>query len=284
MKGKIQFLFAAGLLLLAVAACRNEEEAGAIDVFDRDVADQEAVMESVFDEVDEIDYYGQLYAATSARVEEESESSPIFCAQRNHDFANKTITIDFGDGCTGPRGRVRKGKIIITYTGRLLEPGAVHTVTFEDFYINDIRIEGTRTKENLSESTGDYLRFRLTLENGKVTFPDGSVITREAEWFVTRIRAFNPLNDVIIREGGCSGVTKTGVEYSVAITVPVVWKRGCLPAARIFLPVEGTKVISVTGGPEISIDYGDGECDNLMTITKDGVSEVVEFRRFKNND
>jgi hypothetical protein len=283
MKGKIQFLLAAGMLLLAVAACRNEEEAGAIDALDRDVADQEAVMESVFDEVDEIDYYGQLYASSSARVEE-SESSPIFCAQRNHDLANKTITIDFGDGCIGPRGRERKGRIIITYTGRLLEPGAVHTVTFEDFYINDIRIEGTRTKQNLSESTGDYLRFRLTLENGKITFPDGSVITREAEWIVTRIRAFNPLNDVIIREGGCSGVTKNGLEYSVEITVPVVWIRGCLPPARIFLPVEGIKVITVTGGPVITIDYGDGECDNLMTITKDGVSEVVEFRRFKNKD
>lgn len=280
MKRTIQGLMAVGMLVIAATSCSNEEEASAINALELQVAEQEAVVETVFDEIDEVDYYGQLYSLTNARVEGVGEDGPIFCAQRSHDPDNKLITIDFGSGCTGPRGLVRKGKILIHYTGRLLEPGAIHTITFEDFYIDDIRIEGTRIKENLSETTNDLLRFRISLENGKLTFPDGSVITREANWTVTRIRTFNPLNDEIVREGSCSGITKSGLEYSVEITSPIVWKRGCLPKVRVFIPVSGTKVIAM-GERTITIDYGDGTCDNLMTVTKDGVSEVVEFRRFR---
>ena len=34
------------------------------------------------------------------------------------------VILDFGAGCTGPDGHFRKGKVITTYTNRLLVPGA----------------------------------------------------------------------------------------------------------------------------------------------------------------
>jgi hypothetical protein len=44
------------------------------------------------------------------------------------------------------------------------------------------------------------------------------------------------------------------------------------------LPVSGIKQIIVNDGEhEILYDYGDGECDNIVTITKDGISEDVEI-------
>ena len=44
----------------------------------------------------------------------------------------RTITIDFGTGCTGQDGRLRSGKVIVTYTGGgYFTPGASWTITFE---------------------------------------------------------------------------------------------------------------------------------------------------------
>ena len=45
------------------------------------------------------------------------------------------IIIDFGAGCEGKDGHVRKGKIIAEYTGRLIVPGKSASVTFDGFYM-----------------------------------------------------------------------------------------------------------------------------------------------------
>lgn len=75
------------------------------------------------------------------------------------------ITIDFGtNGCTRPTdGHTRKGKIIIEYTNRLIVPGAIAAATFDNFYIDDTKIEGTLTITNTStpNSTPPPVSLRL---------------------------------------------------------------------------------------------------------------------------
>ena len=193
------------------------------------------------------------------------------------------ITIDYGEGCVGKHGRERKGKIIINYTDRRFVPGAVHVITFEDFYVDGKKVEGTRIRTNISDSVEDYLKFRIELTEGKVTWEDGSFATREAVWETSRVRTPNPINDERIRTGSASGVNREGLTYTVTITKAIVWKRGCLPAKRIMIPVEGIKVKEFEDGKSISIDYGDGTCDNDVTITRDGVTETVELKKHKRN-
>jgi hypothetical protein len=42
------------------------------------------------------------------------------CPVITHDVLNTKIIIDFGDGCVGPYGRERRGKIIVTYSHDLV--------------------------------------------------------------------------------------------------------------------------------------------------------------------
>jgi len=242
------------------------------------IAENETAVESAFEDLDDIAYESLFYADAGGRIAV-NEDSPLACAERTHDIENKTITIDFGDGCEGPHGRVRSGKIIITYTDRMFVPGAVISMTFEDYYSDDRKIEGTRTRTNISESENDFLRFRIALENGKITWEDGTFATRDALWEVSRIRTPNPINDERIRTGSANGLNREGLTYMVTITNPIVWKRGCLPRKRVMIPVEGTKVREVEGRGSCTIDYGDGTCDNLVTITKDGNTKEVEIKR-----
>ncbi len=43
--------------------------------------------------------------------------------------------------------------------------------------------------------------------------------------------------------------------------------------------VSGTKKTIEADGTEVLIDFGDGECDNIATVTKDGVITTIELDR-----
>lgn len=278
MKRSFKFLAAIIALTFFSSSCQEDVESPA-QLSDVDIltVENEAVAESAFEDVDDIGFESLLYFESGGRIAED-ENSPIRCAVKTHDKENKTIVVDFGEGCIGKNGRARKGKIIITYTERKFVSGAVHTMTFEDFYVDGKLIEGTRTRTNISVGTDDYLRFNIVLVNGRITWEDGSTVTREANWETTRIRTPNPINDQRIRTGSASGVTKEGLVYTVEITNAIIWKRACMATDRIKIPVEGIKVKAIEGGTTVKIDYGDGTCDNLVTITKDGVTETVELK------
>ena len=186
-----------------------------------------------------------------------------------------TITIDFGTGCTDARGNVRKGIIRIKYNGRRFLPTSTVETTFEGYYINDVKIEGTRTVTNISGSTESAPKYTIVLVGGKTTWPDGTFATREVNRTREWIRATTPLLDSWIITGTASGTNRKSRVYSMEITKPLVFKRECASSRKVSIAVEGTKELTVDG-KLVVIDYGDGTCDNKVTITINGTSKEVE--------
>ncbi len=194
------------------------------------------------------------------------------------------ITIDFGAGCEDPRGNVRSGKIIVHFEGRRFLPGSSLTVTFENYVINGITLNGTRVLTNIAESTEVSPKFRVYL-NGSVEWPDGTTATREHCYEREWIRALNPLNDEWHvtqcantdewpHNFAATGINRRGVEYEVAIVTELVYRRGC-PIA-----VSGVKEFTnVATGKVVIVDYGDGDCDRAITISVDGNSRTVNVDR-----
>lgn len=279
-----------GILFVAaiMSACSNDESVNA--ALDFDSADLEATSEAVFDDID-----NNTDAALDLRVAGGGRTSGkgfygFDCAEVTKDRDAGTIVIDFGDGCEGLNGRVKKGKILISFSGNRFTSGSYKTVTFEDFFIDSLQIEGTRTTTNTTTSVGSNPTFLSTLVGGKITFADGSFMTREASHTKTKVIDFSDTTFVESqRFGTVSGLNLEGLTYSrvVAESNPVTIKKLC-SEERIFAPVSGIITINVVGGSEITIDFGDGTCDNLVTITKDGVSETKEIdpkrkRRRRNN-
>jgi hypothetical protein len=72
------------------------------------------------------------------------------------------VTIDYGEGCTviiNGEEYTRKGMIKITVTERWFIEGASRTTTFIDFYMNDVKVEGTRTLTNIGANDDGNLEF-----------------------------------------------------------------------------------------------------------------------------
>jgi hypothetical protein len=180
----------------------------------------------------------------------------------------KTVLIDFGDNnCTSNDGRVRKGKLHITYTGRYREIGTLITITPENYTVNDHRIEGQKTIENLGLNSNNQLHFAITA-NGTVTAP-GNAWT--ISWNANRTRTWvegqsttTIWDDVYEISGGGSGVNRNGVSYSSTITQPLRAELGCAWL------VSGKITIEPEDYATRYIDFGDGTCDSGFTVTVNG--------------
>lgn len=185
-----------------------------------------------------------------------------------------SIVIDFGDGCTNSNnGRIRKGIIRISQTGRRLDVGTIRTVTLENFYINDYRIEGTRTvtTESIDLTTGTF-RFIVQVTGGRITDNEGRTFT----WESTRTREVI-VSTTEIRIRVLAGGTITGTNRNGrAFTGSIVETLERLSTCRWF-----TRGIIEMIPEDLStrrLDFGDGTCDNKAIVTVKNKTHEITLR------
>lgn len=193
------------------------------------------------------------------------------------------VVVDFGTtGCPGPDGHVRRGKIITEYSARLIVPGAIATTTFDGFYIDSIKVQGTHKITNTSEPPTVLRRYRVQVIGGKLTKPNGNFV----EWSSTRtilqveglLTPDFPRDDVFkIYEGNASGRVQRGnllVRWESTITEPLFRRFTCRHIVRG--RIRTVRVNLTTQSPWVAVlDFGLGQCDNQATLTINGVSHQI---------
>ncbi|MCD4794053.1 MAG: hypothetical protein K8R54_12515 [Bacteroidales bacterium] len=184
-----------------------------------------------------------------------------------------TIILTFNDNCEY-RGAVRNGSIIIKYT-LLADIGlrAVEfVITFDNYSINDIGVEGTIT----TTFGGTYIKpaINVVATDMVATFSDSRTISWSSNKTFTILNGFGDgdiSTNVIEMSGTATGVNRNGVSYTArydAVTVD----RSC----EYGYPVSGTVTIVSENGTSV-IDYGDGACDNIITVTNGKISVEVKL-------
>ena len=231
----------------------------AVESSDLDV-ESEAGVETILEDLDNLTEAGMDAINIGGRT---LRDELLDCATVTHDEENQTITIDYGDGCEGPGGRVRSGILVITYTDQRLVPGAVRTIVPENFFVDSVQVEGTRIVTNISESEESVPVFRVELIGGRLTFTDETTFTREAVHTRTWIRGANPRLDESNVEGEANGTDRDGNDYRVQILEPIVYQRSCG-----FLPVSGVKEIIINGGESV-ITYEGTETIHQLVVGRE---------------
>ena len=267
-------------VLLITGAC-NEEGDPVIDDTTLDEITSEAMVEFAMEDAENIaldNMDALLSGGNSSAADFNGRFNPYGgrtdCATVTRDEVAQTITIDFGDGCSNGDGIERSGIIHISYTDRRNEPGAVITTTFDNFQVNGNQIEGTRTLTNISDDTPNQRAFQVTVEGGQITFEDGTSRTFESSKVRTHAIEESSNELTVTVEGTQSGVNREGISYSMSITEPLTYTNSCRQVG-VRVAVSGTREIT-RDGETTTIDYGDGACDNLATVTRpDGIVEEV---------
>ncbi|MEM6799906.1 MAG: hypothetical protein AAF696_00805 [Bacteroidota bacterium] len=268
--------------LIAFTACTPDEELITLGEDETNLIITEEAAEAEFEEVESlgVDALEMTDLSSYSRMGGGWIGPDLLtgnCPTLNNDSLNKILTIDFGTSCTGADGKVRSGEIIVSYTQRLYRPGASLQISPNNYFVDGKQIEGTKTLTNTMVNFRDTISFQTTLVGGKVTWPDGSFAEREFTSEGKWLRGANPLQDEYQREGSIEGVRRNGNTYEGEITSPLIYKRRC-KAQGIHIAVEGTRLIKRSGKPDLEIDYGNGLCDHLISLTQNGQSRTIDVR------
>lgn len=238
----------------------------------------EALATELFDEVIEIGEEAEAVDNTkSTEITPSYRLSECVTITRVLSSDSRTITIDFGEeNCEGADGKFRRGKIIIERTGFYFWSDVTATYTFENYFVDDNQLVGTKTYSGSFNEDRTYSSTFIT---------DGEVILADDEgtitWYSERNRWISEGADTwgfadnrVEVTGFSNGVTADGIEFASEIMEPLIriYEEGCF---RYY--VAGIVKIDKADGTEILINYGDGTCDNLAEVTIDGVTEIIEL-------
>ena len=196
------------------------------------------------------------------------------CATITHDTTStiRTITIDFGPtNCLCNDGRTRRGKILVSYTGRYRDAGSIHTITFDGYHVNDHHIMGSKTVTNAGLNAANQTYFTIVV-NGLIVKSTGDSISwtsnRTRTWTQGESTIGNKMDDVYEITGSASG-TKGSNSYTMTIIQPLVKSLACnwISAGIIELQPSGKALRT--------INFGTGNCDNIATVTIGGTVHTI---------
>jgi len=272
-------IFLTALLLSGAMLFHSCEKEVEINPEILETVQEEAVATTIFDDVFAQIEMGENSAFGLKSGDGETTSScPAVTVDPVGPNFPKTITIDFGEiGCEGPEGNVRTGKIIIFISGRHRTDGSVKSVSFENFTVNGFKVEGTKTITNMGRRDNGNIYWKIQVEGAQITSPEGLTFqwesVREREWVTGENPPLPFINHVYEITGNTNGVNRFQKEFSVTVQTPLVVKMNCR-----FI-VQGSVLIQIAGRPDAILDYGDGTCDNIATITVNGETKRIRLGR-----
>ncbi|MFZ1496652.1 MAG: hypothetical protein WAS72_06310 [Saprospiraceae bacterium] len=190
-----------------------------------------------------------------------------------------TITIDYGtDGCAGPGGKTRRGKMLVQISDSISNAGATRTITFDNFSIDNVQVQGTRTITNNGQDPNGIWSLTRTATNMILTFPDGKTISWNGSYTAKFIEGYDTptvrLDDVFEVSGGSQGVNRNNKSYTTTITTPFIKANTCAWVKSGIANITTENKILV-------VNYGNGTCDRIAIVTlPNGETREVQIKRW----
>jgi len=264
----INSLFVIVTIGILISSCRKKEEKDN----DTSAAADNSLAEGTYNDVNNIADEASTGTLSSYLTPNNDGYKSILstCATITIDTTTspRLITVDFGtSNCLCSDGRNRRGKILVSYTGAYRDSASTHTITFDNYFVNDNQILGSKTVTNNGHNAAGHLVYSVQVNGQIIKASGGGTIT----WTSTRVREWiagesTPtwLDDSYLITGSASGTSAAGNSFTANITSALRRNIGC----RHF--VSGTIALTPAGKVTRYIDFGSGACDNQATVTING--------------
>ncbi len=265
---------------LTFTACkRDKNNNSSVDVNeDTYYADDQARMDQTFDDAQTLS--DQAYEFGSVQMKG-GENPTILgsCATVTRDTTStpRKITIDFGaTNCLCNDGRYRKGKIIITYSGKYRDSGSVHSIGFDGYYVNNNQVLGTKTVTNMGKNGSGQSYFSINVNAMMILNTTGDTISHVASRTRTWVAGESTSaisDDVYNITGSGTNTRANGKVVTYTITSPLALALNCRWIKQ------GTIDITPAGASKArTLDYGSGTCDDQATVTVNGNTRAITLR------
>jgi hypothetical protein len=190
----------------------------------------------------------------------------------------KTITLDYGTGCTDSLGNFRAGKIIVHITGPYWEKNTVRQSKLVDYLYNDLKISGDREEINKGANEKGYIVFEVKNTEKIWNSKNELLIERNLD----RTRICNRGADLKTNEDdevwvtGKTTVNRNGKETDQVITTPLYRKPTCQHFQSGVITTFVKKVKTNW------LDYGQGNCDDKATWSNGTVTKEITLKSWVN--
>jgi hypothetical protein len=281
------FLVAIAAMSLIMFSCNKQDNL--ISTEDEAIIANDAAAEAI---IETADYEVDLYSGSEASILLVSGTTkttacpflgryvigqcPEITIEKTDGGFPITITLNYGDGVELINGTIIKGTVVIFISAAPRTAGAYRTVTFNDFYIDNIKITGTRTITFIAGIEG--IGFTV-VGDMLITFPNGTYIERDTEKTRLFVEGFDTpallSDDKFQMTGFTSSVSSEGYSFSATITEPLIRVGTCR-----FI-VQGVVVFTRNDNLMAELNYGDGTCDDIATITKDGETRQITLGKWR---
>jgi len=272
------------------------QEEDAANYFSQSETESELVFNDVFDNVMGVNtevgiggtgIFGRISSSTGTSREMNVDSIPpcvtITITRLNlPDLFPVKIVMDFGNGCTGADGHIRYGKIITTYTGRLIIPGKSATTIFDGFRLDSFQVQGTHKVTNTTASGSNHAQYTVDVTDAKLTRPDGNYTSWGSHRVITQIEGnvtITPIDDIFTIEGTAHGRVKHGNDifaWQSEITEALRKKFICHWISKGIIRMR-RETLPATSPWVAILNYGNGDCDYLATLTINGVTHQIQL-------
>jgi len=256
------------VILFSCVKPKEEEKKPSFDAL-KDNAIAENIFSDVFNQTGNASRDAE--EETSQKHVETFQSCPTITINPFDITWPKVVTLDYGiTNCAGSDFRQRRGVVTINASESWRTTGSVTTITFNNFYLDDHKVEGTQIITNMGRNQDNNLVYRVQVLNAKVTKPDGKFLLwsseRFNEWIEGENTILNPFDDVYLIYGNITGVSSGNENYTIDTQTPLNVKFGCrwVRAGIIDINIDGLNTITV--------DYGNGVCDPNVKATYNNVT------------
>ncbi len=261
--------------LIFATACRDKKDDTPAAADDTGIGAEHARIERMYDDAQSI-ADGAASGASGAGYRAAAPTGITSgCASVSHDTLSspRVLTIDFGPAnCLCADGVYRRGKILVSYTGRYKDSGHLHTISFDNYFHNDNGVGGTKTVTYAGLNSAGQPYYTISVA-GTVALAGGAG-TRA--WTSTRTRTYTAgwstpvwADDVLEITGTGSITRPSGAVVAMAITTPLVVALDCKWIKA------GMVTITPPGGTVRTLDYGTGACDALAYLTVAGTTYSI---------
>lgn len=250
-----------------------------VDLSEPISADETIALVEVDDISDEInnvidDYFAEEEQLLSKSEEESKTDDLLTCVTRTIVITDtlKVVTLDFGEGCELPSGNVLSGKIMMNYS---IDPNLLTltiTYTYENFYFNEIHVEGENIIVRIRENENGNPQSTLTY-NTTMTWPDGLYASKQGtkirEWIEgSDTRIFD--DNVFLITGNWTVTFSDGSIFSSNIIVSLRREMACRYIVSGIVEIQKLEI-------KDTLDFGDGSCDDKAILTNEAgeTSEIT---------
>jgi hypothetical protein len=270
-----QYLFAIAIISLAIGfnSCKKADDTATSDEIETtfELSGDQAIADNLSEDANDLFMMAAVENNVAGNFAPGTETVENFipCATVTVTPLSgfpKTIVIDFGTSCTY-MGVTRSGKINIVVSDSVRRPASTATMTFDNYYVNFYKVEGTILWTNTS--TPNTRSWTRQTTGGKITAPDARYWLHSGTKNVTQTAGVNTINwlDDVFSITGDHTVTNSAGRSRVCTVLEALQKKtACANIDKGKLKVQGPNHYAL-------INFGDGTCDNLATISIDGRPE-----------